>query len=125
MTWKLFLDDERLQSGDVHDAILAIDCAAAIRLIEDFGLPEVMSLDHDLGNNTDGTVKANAMEFMKYLIDGDLDGKFELNEVKRVIVHSRNGTGAANLQGLWDGYSKSELTSGVLAEIRPRKTLIN
>ena len=120
MTWYLFLDDERthtLYEYDPRDVLTSLDCSNAILLIEELGLPAVISFDHDLGD------VPNAMTLMKYLVDGHLDGHFDLNTIDRIIIHSRNPEGSKNLQGLWDGFATSELDSGVRAEMRPRKTL--
>ena len=125
MTWNLFLDDEREPTHDLYPAVVARDCDEAIGLIAGFGLPKLISFDHDLGKNENGTVKPSAMTLMWFLIDSDLDGILDLNTIERIIIHSRNETGAQNLAELWNGYSRSELTSGVLAEIRPRRTLTN
>lgn len=125
MTWNLFLDDEREPTHDLFPAVVARDCDEAIALILEFGVPKLISFDHDLGNGDDGVVKPSAMTLMWFLIDSDLDGILNLDEIERIIVHSRNETGAKNLAELWNGYSRSELTSGVLAEIRPRRTLTN
>ena len=125
MTWNLFLDDEREPTHDLYPAVVARDCDEAISLIAGFGLPKLISFDHDLGKDENGAVKPSAMTLMWFLIDSDLDGTLDLNMVERIIIHSRNETGAQNLAELWNGYSRSELTSGVLAEIRPRRTLTN
>lgn len=123
MTWNLFLDDEREPTHDLEPVLVARDVQEAITLIQNFGLPKMISFDHDLGKDSNGDVKPNAMKLMWYLIDGDLDGSFDLNTVERIIVHSRNPTGSKNLQELWNGYSKNELRSGVLAELHPRNSL--
>lgn len=121
MTWKLFLDDERTPTHDLYDAVVARDCAEAQKLVEQFGVPELMSLDHDLGSEN-GEAKPSAMAFLWWLIEQDLDGKLTLGSVSRVIIHSRNTTGADNLAGLWNGYAQ-DIGSPVRAELRPRKTL--
>lgn len=116
MSYTLFLDDIRDPTWELgHDILIARNCSEAENHVIDFGLPLVISFDHDLGKN-----QPVAMAFMRWLIEGDLDGIFDLNEVKTVIIHSANPVGAANLKGLWDGYSLNELQSNVIAELRPR-----
>ena len=121
MTWKLFLDDERELTYDLRDALVARDCAEAQQLVQNFGVPELLSLDHDLGSEN-GKTKPTAMEFLWWLIDQDLDGKLDLKSVSRVIIHSRNPQGSENLAGLWNGYAQ-DIGSDVRAELRPRKSL--
>lgn len=122
MTWRLFLDDERSPTYDLGDVLVAIDSDEAIRLVQEFGLPEWISLDHDLGKGADGKVKPTAMKFLWWLVDQDLDGVLDLTLIKRVIIHSRNEQGASNLAGLWDGYA-ADIKSDVRAEMRPRQSL--
>lgn len=121
--WKLFLDDERELTYDLRTAIVAIDSDEAIRIVLERGtVPELISFDHDLGKDENGVVKPTAMKFLWWLIDMDLDGHFDLNDIKRIIIHSRNEQGAANLAGLWNGYA-ADIKSDVRAELRPRSTL--
>jgi len=141
--WRLFLDDERSPTWDLGEVEVAIDSDEAIRIVLERGtVPELISLDHDLGKDTDGKVKPTAMKFLWWLVDQDLDGKvkptamkflwwlvdqdldgvLDLTAIKRVIIHSRNTEGAKNLAGLWDGYA-ADIKSDVRAELRPRQSL--
>jgi len=120
MTWHLFLDDERAPTFDLGEVLVARDCDEAIALVNDLGVPELISFDHDLGSDENGRVKPTAMTFLWWLIDQDLDDQLDLSQVKRVIVHSRNPEGAKNIASLWDGYAANELKSDVRAELRPR-----
>ena len=121
--WRLFLDDERSPTWDLGEVEVAIDSDEAIRIVLERGtVPELISLDHDLGKDTDGKVKPTAMKFLWWLVDQDLDGVLDLTAIKRVIIHSRNTEGAKNLAGLWDGYA-ADIKSDVRAELRPRQSL--
>ena len=115
MSYTLFIDDVRSPTPDLGRPELAINVAEAIDLVNILGLPERISFDHDLGKN-----EPTAMIFMKWLVEGHLDERFDLNTIKEIIIHSANPVGAGNLQGLWNGFAKSELDSGVLAIMRPR-----
>lgn len=122
--WTLFLDDERFPTYDLHNVRIARDCQEAIKTIELVGRPPaVISFDHDLGRDADGKDLPNGLWLLKWLIDQDLDGVIDLNKIHRIIVHSANPNGAANIAGLWDGYSSSELKSGVKAEVKPRTSI--
>lgn len=121
-SWRLFLDDEREPTWDLGaDVLIARDCAEAILLVEQFGLPELISFDHDLGSSPEG-VKPPAMKFLHWLIDGHLDGRFDLQQLKRIIVHSRNPEGAKNIAGLWNSFASS-IGSPVRAVLLPRSGL--
>jgi hypothetical protein len=122
-SWRLFLDDERIPTWDLGEVRWAFDSDIAIGIVLEEGtVPELISLDHDLGKDIDGTVKPTAMKFLWWLIDMDLDGHLDLREIKRVIIHSRNPEGSKNLAGLWDGYA-ADIGSPVRAELRPRQSL--
>src|SRR5688572_19946859 len=98
MSYTLFLDDIRAPGWDLGlDVLVARSCSQAEAIVEDMGLPEVISFDHDLGKN-----EPVAMAFMWWLIDSHLDGRFDLSTIKEVIIHSANPVGSQNLQGLWD-----------------------
>lgn len=117
MSYTLFLDDERDPLWDMQDAVVVRNVNEAIGHVALNGLPHVISFDHDLGKGQD-----SAMFFMWHLIDQHLDARINLEKVKRVVIHSANPVGAENLRGLWDGFAKNELDSGVFAELRPRTT---
>lgn len=115
MTWILFLDDERAPTWDLGpDVLVARTCDEACNLINELGLPSIISFDHDLGTPSSGHT------FLWWLIDESLDDRLDLMKVERVIVHSLNPTGASNIAGLWDGYAK-DIGSEVRAEIAPYK----
>lgn len=120
--WTLFLDDERVPTSDFEEAVLCLDCEQAISMIAEMGVPVCISLDHDLGKNEDGSIKPSAMYFLKWLISAHLDCELDLTKVERVIVHSRNPAGAANLAGYWDSFA-SNFGINVQAEVRPRNSL--
>jgi hypothetical protein len=113
--YTLFLDDLRSPTSDLKDVKIARNVSQAIKLVEGHGLPNVISFDHDLGSG-----EFTSPRFMWWLIDQHLDEKFDLNKVKQVLIHSANPVGAENLKELWNGFSSSELTSGVKAVINTR-----
>lgn len=103
MRWSLFLDDERFPPRQTDallpDWLIARNVDDAKYIIDQLGLPYRMSLDHDLGKN-----QPTGYDFMKWLIDSDLDGVFNLTEVTNFYVHSQNPVGANNIQQLWQNY---------------------
>jgi hypothetical protein len=104
MAWTLFLDDERTPhwflSHNGEDVLVARSSDEARQLIADFGLPERISFDHDLGGADTGMV------FLWWLIDEDMEGHFDLKTITHVYVHSLNPIGTKNIQELWDGYAR-------------------
>lgn len=116
MTYTLFLDDLRDPTWDLgEDVLIARNVRQAIKLVEEMGMPAVISFDHDLGKN-----EPIAVQFMWWLVDRHLDGDHDLSTIKEIIIHSANPVGAANLAGLWDGFASNELATGVRAQLKPR-----
>lgn len=116
MSYTLFLDDLREPGTEFDNSIVSIarTVESAVRSVVLLGVPETISLDHDLGGGE------TAMDFMWFLIEGHLDQKFDLNKIKSIIIHSANPVGAKNLAGLWDGFAVNELDTQVRAELKPR-----
>lgn len=121
--YTLFIDDERHPTPGLTKVLWAKDCDDVSRILNEHGCPAVISFDHDLGQFADGRIKPNAMAALHELIGRHLDDDLDLNNVRRVIVHTQNPSGMRNLQGLWDGFSAAELQSGVKAEILPRTSI--
>jgi hypothetical protein len=99
--WVLFLDDER-QISDVQlpadmSVFLARSVAQATAYVEEFGAPNFMSLDHDLGGDE------TAMQFVHWLLEQyELDPK----EFPQYQVHSQNPVGKANLIALVESWKR-------------------
>jgi len=103
MSYTLFLDDIRDPPWQLgHDVLIARNNRQFMRAFIDFGVPEVISFDHDLGEDD-----ASAMYSLHWIIDRHLDGDCDLSSVKQVFVHSANPAGALNLQSLWDSFASS------------------
>jgi hypothetical protein len=88
--WNLYLDDERdpRREDPGTSYLLARSTESALKLVEDFGPPQFMSLDHDLGGADTG------MRFARLLVDR-WESCWALPQFR---VHSRNTVGAANLE---------------------------
>lgn len=116
-TWHLWLDDERdpkvvlaPDNGDealgeryrqyVDAALVDVDWRwaksvdEAIALVEEYGYPKVMGLDHDLGAG------ATTMKFIRWLADGGY-------HVPGWFVHSANPVGAENIAAFMRSWSRS------------------
>lgn len=88
MTYKLFLDDERDPIGQDWIIVRSYDDFALI--IEEFGVPEFISFDHDLGENS-----ATGYACAKWLV-GYCIGAGE--KIPDFYVHSQNPVGKANIE---------------------------
>jgi hypothetical protein len=100
MIWRLFLDDERFPPAATNDLwFITRTVEDAILLIENYGLPTVMSLDHDLGKGN-----KTGYDFIKWLVDQDLDNVLDLTQIESFYVHSQNPVGARNMNELFNNY---------------------
>lgn len=98
MTWRLFLDDVRPMPETLTGPwVLARSSEEAKILVRSLGMPEMMSLDHDLGN--DDTV----MVFLKWLANEYWDGT---SPVPSYRVHSANPVGAQNIVAFLDSWER-------------------
>lgn len=106
MSYRLFLDDERVPGDvtwvDYHSyeswkVVRTFD--EFVERIKNFGMPSVISFDHDLGPG-DGT----GFKCAKWLVDYIIEENIGLPEDFRYYVHSKNPVGAANIRGLMDRF---------------------
>ena len=65
-------------------------------------LPDIISFDHDLGINDDGTEK-NGKDCANFLIEYCMDNNLPLPQYK---VHSANPVGLKNISSLFDNFNK-------------------
>jgi hypothetical protein len=73
-------------------------------VISDLGWPLWISFDHDLGDNV-----PTGYDLARWLVEQDLDGN-QMPDQFEYRVHSANPVGAANIQGLLDGYLRHKRT---------------
>jgi hypothetical protein len=114
MTYSLFIDDERdpvdvawgtWQERELYrtgDWIIARNWPETLELIINFGMPNLISFDHDLGNDT-----INGYEISKRLCDFIMDAKYILPEDFRFLVHSKNPVGAENIRCYMENFLKA------------------
>lgn len=93
MIWYLFLDDERYPAtGGAVIPTIARNVNDAMWLIQTYGMPNHMSLDHDLGDR-----RMDGMDFLKtlhhFMLDNDVKFPFTFN----YYIHSQNPIGAKNM----------------------------
>lgn len=103
MCYALFLDDERFPKT-TKEFIIARTFDQAVAIVEEKGVPNYISFDHDLGYIPDTTdIAKTGYDFAKWLVDYDImynkiPTDFSYN------VHSANPVGAKNISGYLDGY---------------------
>lgn len=114
MTYSLFIDDERdpidvawgtWQERELYrtgDWLIARNWTEVLELVITFGMPNLISFDHDLGDNT-----LNGYEIAKRLCDLIMDAKYELSSDFRFLVHSKNPVGAENIRCYMENFLKA------------------
>lgn len=96
---KLFIDDERFPPAHNESEWAVVRTSAqAIAWVQEHGVPEFISFDHDLGGDD------TAMLFVHWLIDFDLDHPGSIPKDFAFEVHSQNSVGVQNLRGLLGNY---------------------
>lgn len=89
MSWKLFIDDERMPNQP--DFIIARNSYDAIWMINNYGIPIEIAFDHDLGGQD------TAMRVVSYLEDLVYIKEVKLPEFFTFSVHSQNPVGKQNI----------------------------
>ena len=94
----MYLDDLR-NPPPIKEWLILRSSAEAIEYVQDHGMPEYCSFDHDLGGDD------TTMVFLKWLVDFDMDndGKI-IPENFTYDVHSANPVGVKNISGLLQNY---------------------
>lgn len=130
--YNLFLDDKRFPEDCFEythyldyvseDWVIVRNYDEFIKTIQERGIPELVSFDHDLADEhyrvsmynpdghysnyyTDGTFKEKTgYSCAKWLLDYCMDNKLLLP--KHILVHSMNPIGGENIKSLFDTYNK-------------------
>ena len=97
---KLFIDDERMPPGNEEEWWICRSSCEAMQQVLQHGVPEFISFDHDLGGDD------TAMEFVKWLIEQDLDRPGFIPTTFSFDIHSQNPIGASNLRHILSSYLK-------------------
>ena len=106
MTYKLFLDDLRFPPSNVYpdgpnEWMIARSIDDAIWYVENCGVPEYISFDHDLADVKTG------YDFAKWFADYIMDNEIKLPDNFDYLVHSMNPVGSVNI----DQYMKNFLNT--------------
>lgn len=83
---KLYVDDLR----DCPEGfVVARDMDEAIKFFDEYEI-DVLSLDHDLGEDSNGELLSTGYDFVKYFCEYGL-------YAKKIYIHTDNGVGRANM----------------------------
>jgi hypothetical protein len=109
MSMILILDDTRsiadlasmmpkvYQNIDITAIIICRTVKDGVKFVKAYGIPERISLDHDLGG------KKSGLDFCKFLVEEDIKGNIDLSTT-RIYYHSTNHVGVDNMIGYIDSY---------------------
>ena len=98
MSYKLFIDD--LRDPVTSDWKVARSSVEAKDIVVEFGIPNEIAFDHDLGGDVTSIV------FNNWLINEMLDEDLKLPEGFKFSIHSMNPIGVENIKSLMTGVVK-------------------
>lgn len=101
---KLYIDDIRTPKDSSFKVIRSFD--EAVKFIQEFGIPEYISFDHDLGCDKNGIELESGYDFAKWLVEADLDGLYHFPKNFNFNVHSANPVGKVNIESILNNYLK-------------------
>jgi hypothetical protein len=107
MSYAMFIDDERVpldvtwMSTDFayNNWVICRNLNEVLYTIAARGMPDLISFDHDLGNN-----EPTGFDITKKLVDMDLDGDIKFPDKFDFEVHSKNPVGAENIKSYLNNY---------------------
>lgn len=105
MTYALFIDDERFPPDDGKAWKIARNERDVAMLLAEFGPPEFISFDHDLGGD-----EPTGYDIAHKLVDGDIGvlpgSSYEAGLPLHFAftIHSQNPVGAKNIEALLTRY---------------------
>ena len=88
------------------DMIIARTYEEAINLIEEKGMPNFISFDHDLGDKI-----PTGFDLSKWIVEKDLDNNGFIPKDFSFYVHSQNPQGKLNIEGLLNQYLNIRLNN--------------
>ena len=94
---KIFIDDVRCAPSD--EWIIIRDSKSAINYFSSNTCPDIISFDHDLGEEDTG------YDLLKWLIFYDMNKPYIKKDII-IICHSANPVGKINIEKYWESYKK-------------------
>jgi hypothetical protein len=113
--WTLFLDDIRFPAdvrynyGPYKNVVICRSMDDAVWCVEKYGLPTMISFDHDLADEHYGkdTGEKTGYTFAKWFCDHVMDNKLRLPVGFGYHVHSMNPVGAENIRKYMENFLKT------------------
>jgi len=99
---RMYLDDLRIPKKSFDVIVRSFD--EAVLYVKQYGIPNFISFDHDLGANKDGTILLSGYDFAKWLVIQDMDKVYTFPSNFTYNVHSANPVGKKNIESYLDGY---------------------
>ncbi len=100
--YKMYLDDIREPQEEYDVIVRSFD--EATKYIQENGMPNFISFDHDLGLEIDGTIAKSGYDFAKWLVELSLDGLLNFSADFSFNVHSANPVGKHNIEAILNNY---------------------
>ncbi len=100
----MYIDDIRVPTQKYDYVVRSYD--EAIEIIKEYGVPQFISFDDDLGIDQDNNLLKSGYDLAKWLVDRDLDNTYILPASFQYKVHSQNLVGKQNIISLLEGYLK-------------------
>ena len=105
---RMFLDDIRTAKYDYDVIVRSYD--EALTYVEENGIPNFISFDHDLGCDNKGNILKSGYDFAKWLVDMDIDEIYKFPKDFHFNVHSANPIGKNNIEAILNNYLKFKIT---------------
>lgn len=95
---KMWIDDIRPKPNEEWHHMK--NSSDAIKFIKLNGMPDIISFDHDLGDDD------TSMKIINFIINSYLDNKLQINDNFTYFVHSANPVGSQNIRSKLDNFLK-------------------
>ncbi len=104
----LYLDDIRELPNDSWILVRSYD--EALEYVKTNGIPNFISFDHDLGVDKYDNLLPTGYDFVKWLVDMDMDNIYKFPEDFDFYVHSANPVGKKNIETYLNNYFKNKIS---------------
>ena len=94
MNYRIFIDDQRFPTSP--DWMIARTSYDAIYFVSNWGMPNEIAFDHDLGG------RDTSIAFIYWMLDYLLDNNIKFPVGFKYSVHSQNPVGAKNIRIMMD-----------------------
>ena len=102
----MYLDDIRIPTEEFDFIVRSYD--EAVKIIKQYGMPNYISFDHDLGVDENGVLLQSGYDLAKWIVESDLDKKISIPSDFSFNVHSQNPVGKTNIILLFRNYFISQ-----------------